>query len=225
MIGPGVSFDLIHVGKCGGATVARELRRAGYDFEKFHMRRPIVAPGRRYVVTVRDPMASCVAAGNWRRHLLRGLLDPERRDADPLWIAKHRAEKAFIETFATAGILAEILEPDPGLDVSPAISMLGIIGHVAEGFRWYLDELLDRIEPCQLLGVVTQENLARDMHAMFGIQPVLACHRGGPGDSVELSPLARRNLARVFSEEYRTLHRLQLLADRAGVRMSARYSP
>lgn len=225
MIGPGVSFDLIHVGKCGGATVARELRRGGYEFEKFHMRRPIVAPERRYVVTVRDPMARFVSAFNWRRQRLRGLLDPERRDADPVWIAKHRAEKAFIEAFATAGSLAESLEPDPGRDVSPAISMLGVIGHVAEGFRWYLDELLDGIEPYQLLGVVTQENLDQDMHVMFGIRPVLTCHRGDPRDSVDLSPLARRNLSRVFSEEYRALHRLQLLADRAGVRMSVRYSP
>lgn len=225
MISPGVSFDLIHVGKCAGATVARELRRGGYEFEKFHMRRPIVAPERRYVVTVRDPMARFVSAFNWRRQLLRSLLDPELRDADPVWVAKHRVEKAFIERFATAGSLAESLEPDPGFDVSPAISMLRVIAHVTEGFHWYLDELLDVIEPRQLLGVVSQENLDQDMQAMFGIRPVLVCHRGDCCDPVDLSALARRNLARVFSEEYRTLHRLERLADRAGVRMSASYSP
>lgn len=85
--------------------------------------------------------------------------------------------------------------------------------------------MLDEIEPSQLLGVVAQENLDQDMRALFGIPPTFAEHSDYPHGSRGLSALARRNLARVFSEEYRTLGRLQRLAGRAGVRMSMTYSP
>jgi hypothetical protein len=227
MIAAGVQFDLIHVGKCGGKTTADELRHAGFRFAHVHLRRPAITPDRRYVVMVRDPMARFVSAFNWRRHLLQAGLNREVGVTDPaqVWLVKHQAESAFIRLYETASMLAEQFEPLPGHDISPAITMLGLIGHVQQGFCWYLDQMLDEIEPSQLLGVVAQENLGQDMLALFGIRPTLARNSDYPRGSQELSPLARRNLARVLSEEYRALHRLKLLADRAGVYMSVTYSP
>lgn len=225
MIATDVHFDLIHVGKCAGGTVVRELLRGGYKFEHVHMRRPVISPDRRYVVAVRDPMARFVSAFNWRRHRLEEDRGPEGKDADAVGLMKRRVEESFIAMFETANVLAEQLEPLPGRDVAPIVSMLSVIGHVVHGFTWYLDQMLDEIEPSQLLGVVAQENLDQDMRALFGIPPTFAEHSDYPHGSRGLSALARRNLARVFSEEYRALSRLQRLADRAGVRMSVTYSP
>lgn len=223
MISRRVHFDLVHVGKCGGGTVAAELRQGGYTFEKVHMRRPAIAPGRRYVVVVRDPMARFVSAFNWRRHKLDGDLSPEGKDADAVWLMKHQVEKRLIAMFESANDLAEQLESLPGYDVSPLISMLGVIVHVQQGFSWYLDQMLDEIEPSQLLGVVAKESLEQDMLALFGIRTTLARNSDYPHGSQDLSPRARANLARVFAEEYRALDRLKRLADCAGVRMSVTY--
>lgn len=134
MITTDVHFDLIHVGKCAGATVVRELRRGGYKFEHVHMRRPAISPDRRYVVVVRDPMARFVSAFNWRRHRLEEGRSPEGKDADAVGLMKRRVEESFIAMFETANVLAEQLDPLPGRDMAPIISMLSVIGHVAQGF-------------------------------------------------------------------------------------------
>jgi hypothetical protein len=45
MIPTGAEFDLVHVGKCAGGTVASALRQAGYSFQHVHMRRLAEAAG------------------------------------------------------------------------------------------------------------------------------------------------------------------------------------
>jgi hypothetical protein len=225
MIPTSVRFDLVHVGKCGGATVATALQQAGYSFEHVHMRRPRVSPTRSYVVLVRDPMARFVSAFNWRRHRLSHGLSPQGPKRDPIWRLKHESEWAFISMLESAEALAEQLVAEPGFDVSPAITLMNLIGHVPQGFAWYLGRLLDEIVPSQLLAVVCQERLEGDMHDAFGIRPSVSQHRDYPRLSEELSPLARANLMQVFSEEYRTLEKLRRLADAAGVPISMRYTP
>ncbi|MBU3728177.1 MAG: hypothetical protein FGM37_02875 [Phycisphaerales bacterium] len=225
MISPDVHFDLVHVGKCGGSTIATALRASGFRFEHVHMRRPAVSPSRSYVVLVRDPMQRFVSAFNWRRHRLRGDLNPDRDDADPLWRLKHQSERAFLSMFESAGALAERLVAEPGFDVSPAITLMDLIGHVPHGFHWYLGHLLEEIKPSQLRAVVCQERLEEDIQAAFGLRVSESRNWDYPRVSGELSPLARQNLARVLADEYRTLERLGRVAAAAGIPMSMRYVP
>jgi hypothetical protein len=225
MIPTDAKFDLVHVGKCGGTPVARALRKAGYSFERVHMRRPKVSESRSYVLLVRDPVARFVSAFNWRRHVLGQDLNPEDPTRDPIWRLKHRAEWAFIAMFASAGELAEQLVVEPGSQVSPAIELANLIGHVRQGYGWYFDRLPDEILPSQLLAMVCQERLEEDLHAAFGIRPRESRHRDYPRLSEQLSPRARANLADILGDEYRTLEKLMRLADAAGIPMSVRYMP
>jgi len=225
MIPTGAEFDLVHVGKCAGGTVASALRQAGYSFQQVHMRRPEVSRSRSYVVLVRDPVARFVSAFNWRRHRLSHDINRHDAQRDPIWRLKHQSEWAFVSMFESAGALAEQLVAGPGFDVSPAIELTNLIGHVRHGFAWYLGHLLGEIEPSQLLAVVCQERLEQDLLATFGIRPAVSRHHDYPRLSEELSPLARANLATFLSDEYRTLERLRRLADAAGVPISMDYQP
>ncbi len=223
MITPDTPFDLVHVGKCGGTSAATELRKHGFFFEHVHLRRPQVGSERRYVVLVRDPVARFVSAFNWRRHLIAegSLAAPE----DPIARLRHEAERTLLTSFADVSSFAEALVPKPGYDVSPILTMMQVIGHVPQGFAWYLDGLLRRIEPGQLLGVVQMERFAADIERLFGFVPVARRNAHAGSQAPPLSPLGLANLSRVLAPEYDTLAELSALARRTGTPMSIEYRP
>lgn len=218
-------FDLVHVGKCGGSTIVEELRARGFRFEHIHMRRPVVEAARRYVVLVRDPVARFVSAFNWRRHLLGNDLLPAARKQDPVARLRHSAEREFLRHFEDVNAFAEKLVQPEMYDVSAMSTLMALIGHVPQGFEWYLGDLAGRIQPSQLLGVICTERLADDCEAVFGFRPTAERNRLSGSQPAALSPAGRANLAREFEPEYRTLRRLADLARRAGVPMSVRYDP
>lgn len=222
------NFDLIHVGKCGGSSVVHELKRKEFDFEHFHLRKPIAAPDRRYIVLVRDPLTRFVSAFNWRCHLLC-VGDQRQEDAGIMIYSRplterESLERSFLSQFKDANELAERLMPIESQDSLPLSSMLKLIGHVQAGFSWHLDHLLDVIDPQQLLGVICAENFKDDFEALFGFRPTLAINRDYTHRPTELSELACKNLKHGFEAEYRTLARLKSLAQRAGVKISMSYS-
>jgi hypothetical protein len=220
---PETPFDLVHVGKCGGSSVVEELRQRGFAFEHVHMRRPRLAADRRYVVLVRDPVARFVSAFNWRHHLLAGDLLPAARTQDPIAQLRHRTEHEFLLHFDDVNAFAERLVHTGETEVSPLVALMQLIGHVPQGFAWYLDELLGWIEPSQLIGVIATERLADDFEGLFGFRPTAERNRLDASRATLLSPQGRANLAREFAGEYRTLGRLADVARRAGVAISMTY--
>ena len=218
-------FDLVHVGKCGGSSVVEELRGRGFQFEHFHMRRPLPVAGHRYVVLVRDPVARFVSAFNWRRHLLENDLLPAARKEDPIARLRHRCEAEFLRLFADADDFATRLVRGGRFDVSAIGTMMTLIGHVPQGFAWYLGGLLNQLEPGQLAGVIATERLGDDFERLFGFRPTAERNRLQASRGTGLSAAGRANLAREFAEEYCILERLAELAERAGVMMSVRYDP
>jgi hypothetical protein len=220
-----IPFDLIHVGKCGGGTINKELLAANYDFEHFHLRRPVARPDRRYVILARDPVARFVSAFNWRTHLYRTGCLPPANATDRLSQLRHRAEEEFLLSYENANALAEKLDPTGKYEVGPTSDLMGLIGHVPQGFRWYLGRLLEQIEPWQIAGVVCTERLAEDFGHLFGFRPAMELNRPAGNFSTNLSEKGRVNLVREFLDEYATLKKLADMADEAGVPMSTRYEP
>ncbi|MFM8414428.1 MAG: hypothetical protein ACKOCX_06860 [Planctomycetota bacterium] len=224
-LAPETPFDLVHVGKCGGSTIVEELRARGFRFEHVHMRRPVVEAARRYVVLVRDPVARFVSAFNWRKHLLDNDLLPAARKQDPIAQLRHRSEREFLAQFESVNAFAERLVQPELYDVSPMSTLMSLIGHAPQGFEWYLGDLVGRIQPSQLFGVICTERLADDCEVVFGFRPTAERNRLSGSQGAVLSPEGRSNLARQFEPEYRTLSRLADLARGAGVAMSMRYDP
>jgi len=222
---PDTPFDLVHVGKCGGSTIASELQTANFRFVRFHTQRPIARPETRYVVLARDPVARFVSAFNWRKHLyINGTLPRPQFDG-PFSELRHRAEREFLFQFETANCLAEQLGTHGKHEVTAASSLLALIGHVPQGFDWYLSHLLEQIKANQIIGVICTERLTDDFEQLFGFHPKLEIHRIQSSQSTCISKEGRANLIREFHREYAVLGKLSLLAQKAGIRMSMRYDP
>jgi hypothetical protein len=65
-----LGFDVIHVGKCAGSSLAAELSQRGYSFNHIHMSQPTMEPNRKVVVLVRDPVERFISAFNWRLYVI-----------------------------------------------------------------------------------------------------------------------------------------------------------
>ena len=221
---PDIGFDLIHVGKCAGSSLAAELSQQGYSFNHIHMSRPTLPTNRKVVVLVRDPVERFISAFNWRLHLLRNDLIPMAED-DPIGNLKRRLELKVLLSFENVNHLAEQLPAPQTHDFSQMNALMGLIGHAHEGFAWYLSDLVDQIQPDQLLGVIAQERLKQDARALFGFTPKLKHKSGYPKRCQTLSAQGRANLAWALRADYQTLKALSGLADRAGTPMSVAYTP
>ncbi len=221
---PDIGFDLIHVGKCAGSSLAAELSQQGYRFNHIHMSQPTIEPHRKVVVLVRDPVERFISAFNWRLYLLRNDLIASVAD-DPIGNLKRRLELKVLLSFEDVNDFAEQLPAPQSHDFCQINALMGLIGHAHEGFAWYLSDLVDQIQPDQLLGVIAQERLKQDTKALFGFTPKLKHKSNYPSHCQTLSARGRANLAWALRADYQTLKTLSVLADRAGTPMSVAYTP
>jgi hypothetical protein len=219
-----LGFDLIHVGKCAGSSLAAELSQRDYSFNHIHMTQPTMEPNRKVVVLVRDPVERFISAFNWRLYLLRNDLIPMVAD-DPIKNLKRRLELKVLLSFEDVNDFAEQLPAPQSQDFCHIHALMGLIGHAHEGFSWYLSDLVDQIKPDQLLGVIAQERLKQDTKALFGFTPKLTHKSNYPSHCQTLSARGRTNLAWALRADYKTLKALSGLADRAGKPMSVAYTP
>lgn len=71
---------LIHIGKCGGASLKASLREAGIadELRIVHIRQPTYQENQKYIIVARNPVERTVSAFNWRYKLV--VVDEEQRD-------------------------------------------------------------------------------------------------------------------------------------------------
>ena len=184
---PQTPFDLVHVGKCGGSSIVSGTTRAGAFSSSISTcggRWP--AAGHRYVVLVRDPVARVVSAFNWRRHLLGNgsaaggpQAGSDRPPAASGGVGFSLAVRGC-STTSPSGSCGRASTKSRAMT-----TMMHLIGHVPQGFAWYLGGLLDRIEPGQLAGV--------DRDRAAGGRLRRACSDSGPRPSeIATTPPAAR---------------------------------
>ncbi len=216
-------FDLVHVGKCGGMSAVLSLRAANFQFSQFHLQKPIASPNKAYVILVRDPVARFVSAFNWRKHLYSTGVLPPTNATGPLSKLRHQAERELIFMIESANALAEQLGSDSSSEASSASSLLSLIGHIPQGFDWYLSSLIEQIEPRQIVGFICTENFSDDFEYLFGFSPSRDRNRLNLTPGVQISEKGRASIAKESDKEYAVLHKLSLMAQSTGVRMSMRY--
>ncbi len=219
-----IGFDLIHVGKCAGSSLAAELGQRDYSFNHIHMSQPIVEQNRKIVVLVRDPVERFISAFNWRLYLLRNDRIASVDD-DQIGKLKRRLELEVLLNFEDVNHFTEQLPAPQNQDFCHINALMGLIGHAHEGFAWCLSNLIDQIKPDQLLGVIAQERFKQDTKALFGFTPKLTLNSNYPSHYQTLSARGRTNLAWALRADYQTLKALSGLADRAGTPMSVAYTP
>lgn len=192
---------LIHIGKCGGASVRAALHEAGLaeTLRVFHVHRPVYRRNLRYIVVARNPLARAVSAFNWRYRLVVS----ERRQPN-----RFSGEREVLVRYGSLGKLGEALYDDDGNPRGARIREARRIHHIREDIGYYLTRLLARCRPEQIEAVLMQETLDADIERVFGIRNQHRIHENSGRVSEELSAQARANLMRFFRRDYEALARL-----------------
>lgn len=188
---------LIHVGKCGGASLNRALQKSGVKFEKWvHIFQPPIDAENRYVIVTRAPIARALSAFNWRYHLvIETAAQPDR----------FPGEREILLYYKSLNALAEALYFEDGTENALAQGNFRSIHHLGESIAFYLDPLLREIDKNQIQGVISQESLSENAHDLLGvpIERRVHVHRPNtPQHMLKLSVQARKNLLRYLHRDF-----------------------
>jgi hypothetical protein len=193
---------VIHIGKCAGATVRKELNAAGMAHSEVHVSKPIYYPDKRYLILLRNPVDRFVSAFNWRSRIIaEGLYKKSRKGIE--------AEKRVFHRFLTAEQAALALFLSDGSPDFDVWRQLNCIGHVSMNIDFYLRSFLHLCDRKSLIGVVSVETLNSDMQRLFSVGVSSFEHRNStPGLNTQLSGLARSYLVRYLHSDYKCIMRL-----------------
>ena len=105
--------------------------------------------------------------------------------------------------------IAEALYDDSGVANSTAQYEMRKIHHIREDISLYLTELLSKCQPNQIIAVLMQENLDKDIFRVFGYRNELNAHRNTASENHQgLSEAGLRNLMRFLEKDYEALTKL-----------------
>ncbi|AKI03361.1 hypothetical protein IMCC20628_04695 (plasmid) [Hoeflea sp. IMCC20628] len=203
-------LTFVHIGKCGGYTVADALAISHVVKERFsrikriHIRPPHYQKKARYLIVLRNPIDRLSSAFAWRYEKVVKSKDQEFRFA---------GEFEVLEKYNDLNTMAERLIRDGEFCIEAIGDMLKIV-HFSQDIFYYLDPLMRSVRPDQIFSVFTQETLQQDMQEMLGVDDAVHMNRNESDlaeTNMRLSPQARRNLKRFFARDYECIRTLDAL--------------
>ncbi len=192
------STVLIHIGKCGGSTVVRELERSDLSFYQVHIRPARYVKGKEYFIALRNLVSRFISAFNWRYKLV--VLDQVQKD-------RFDGEYDLLKKFGDVNRLAEALYNNNGDLLIDLSNKDNYIHHLYEDIQFYLKDFLNDCPAENIGGVICTESLAEDMKRLFNID-VTRHDKKNKSMSTQLSPLAKENLNRYLKPEFDIIDKL-----------------
>lgn len=218
--GSSEELTFVHIGKCGGYSVAdalassAEIQSRFRNVKRIHLRPPYYQSNARYLFVLRNPIDRLISAFAWR---YQKVVEEKSREF------QYPGEFEALTKYGSLNHLAESLVRDGRLSNDAMRSMLEIT-HFRHDISYYLSGLLEHLSPEQIFGVFTQDNLASDMETFLGVQDV--DRQNASADAVfernmALSSIARENLKQIFARDYDCIKALNALYPLGDARMAA----
>ena len=232
------SYAFIHVGKCGGSYLARNLPRSS----TIHMRKPEAEPNVGYIIWLRNPLSRFVSAFNHSLALVeydvgtKNFDDLYNDESCPYYRLKNKINSVletgepfcmwdsgstYVELmryFGTANALAEGLSSSDRLvrDKAKWLMSNAQVEHIYKGLGWYMDNgKFIREHHDQIFFVGRQEQMSQDLNALFsqlgvGLKQIDRPIRQGQAEADKyLSEVAIANLKDFYARsDYKALSEL-----------------
>lgn len=169
-----------------------------------HQHKPEHSEEYKYVITIRNPIKRFVSAYYWKLEALEtnafGEDCPE--------------ELAALKAWGSANGLAESLYDDAGNLNEEADSFIQkrwtkYMNHIGMDIDYYIGDLLQQIEPDDILGTIAVETMAQDISRVLGGEPKELRHKK-KNDKYprEISEKAYNNLKSYLESDYECLRKL-----------------
>lgn len=208
----GRTLLFVHIGKCGGASLEKELRGSPLIQREYrrilnvHIRKPPTSSTADYVIVVRNPIARALSAFNWRYYLTVEQQSQRRR---------FPGEYRILSKYGNLNNLAEALFEE-GVLVEEVANEFESVHHLRENISFYLDELLGSVKASQIFAVFTTEFLDQEMQQILGSTPTNRVHEHKSRTSAHqnnLSDRAIKNLSRYLAADFQAVEELCDMAE------------
>jgi len=196
--------QFVHVGKCAGSSIGEAIRGQA-PCDEIHLQKIQTCDAkekRKWIVSVRDPLARAVSAFNWGFPA----------DTFPM--------ESFYKCFKTVNEFAEALHDEGwcGISARRAIEKPILSEHLGKGFHYYFDEDLECVL-AQDLYLIRTETLMEDLKDVFGRLgwelPTTVLHIHGKytlQNMTYLSSKGRQLLQDALKPDYEVLRELERAA-------------
>ena len=160
-----ISYDFIHVGKCGGSSLGAILSKNNIKFKSIHAPKlkPQYHPHKIYIVAYRDPIKRLFSILNWRYHVLLNKKIPSIANSPKHLL--NSLELKFLDSLESGDQLCSWLKANP----DRVHRMLGTLGHYNKGLHWYLSDIISKSQTSQFKAIVQTETFDEDMQRFFQV--------------------------------------------------------
>jgi hypothetical protein len=207
----GQKIFFVHIGKAGGTAVDHELARYKLGFFHIHCEKPPYHSNYKYIISIRDPIAQTISSFNWRYGILIDkIMDSSWKAYSPDFLK----EIQVLKKYKTINTIAELLYDVDDKPVKKVHNELREIYHVKYGTSYYLQELLEHLNPKQIIAIIEQEHLEEDLKKYLDI--TISPTNSGKSTSsskhgydVHLSVQGFKNLKKFLKTDYELVNKLK----------------
>lgn len=191
---------LVHIGKCGGGTVRKELKKNNIEFEVVHCSKPKILENYKYIILIRDPINRFISAFNWK---MFRRLDQGHKEC------KNSDEIEGFKYWKNINNLAEKMYNSKGNIRKSASKLIDSCNHLQKDINFYLDDLLNHCNKnnCK---VIRYEYFKEDISKVLGIHSVESnVHVYNKYYSKYLSRKGLKNLKKFLKKDYDCFNKLR----------------
>tara|TARA_B100001939_G_C16945327_1_gene620059 strand:+ start:4165 stop:4854 length:690 start_codon:yes stop_codon:yes gene_type:complete len=186
---------LIHIGKCGGSSVRKDLENAGISFYYVHVNTVKYDPSKKYIFLLRNPIDRFVSAFYWRKKNVIEFSKPI-----------NEYEKKMFNKYKDVNSLALDIYDDHGNIQLDLKKESNYIHHIVQDIDFHIGSLLEKIHKNDIHSVITTENIVEDIKNSFNID--IKSHEKSNKNQYSLSDTAYSNLKKYLSKDYECIKKL-----------------
>ena len=197
---PFSNYIFIHIGKCGGSSVRKQLIKHDIKHKHIHVKKVKYQKNKKYFIIIRNPISRFVSAFNWRYKLVV---------QDKIQENRFKGEKLILEKYNNANDLAENIYNANGELVLNFQEPNNYIHHITEDIHFYIGAFLDKVKSEEIGRILTTENLNSDFKNNFNIE--LDYYKKKNKSNVYFSEKAINNLVRYFKKDFECIDKLDTM--------------
>ena len=187
---------IIHIGKCGGASLKTSLRENDIKFKGCHLQKPIINPQFQYIILLRDPINRFISSFNWKKYRTVDL----KLDSRP-------NEVPGFKYWNDVNNLAENIYDNNGNINNKAVSFIkNDCNQLEYDINWYLEDVIKIVNKVKCK-VFRFEHFDEDIMKLFKIKNNNYIHVYKKPE-VKLSEKAVANLKKFLVNDYACFKKL-----------------
>ncbi len=197
---------IIHIGKCGGGSLKKELRLKNKEFEGCHCNKPIIKEKFKYIILIRDPINRFISAFNWK---MFRCTTKEGYDFEDLKIQDNINEIEGYKYWKDINNFAENLYDKNGNINDMALKLIENSNHLHFDINYYLEEILPFLNRNNC-DIIRYEYYHDDINKVFNIESISSkSHVYTKPYNKYISDKGIQNLRKFLEKDYNCFHKLR----------------